>query len=672
MSIPRYSPSTGRFERGTDGGGGGPSSGSRVSRSDSIDSTDFGAFVDASSDPDPFAATAAAAAAEAPNNEDLFHAFEQAAIEQSKHRPSPPPIDLRSVESKLGTDILIPRRNPSHTGSSSNSNSNNHYANIEVLMGTASTSPSITRLDASVENLASSNAAHSSAGAGPSSAANTASSSAFSFFDLNLLDPQHANPDRPSLDPALLEDDPALLKEQLSLKRRQNSLAHARDYEGGSAPGHILSNSSNTTALHASSASSNKHRSPFPSLLPSGPAPISGAPGFDARAERNWNTGHWKFDVEHDPVVGPGTSPLSASHASLRSATSSSAHPRASTLPTPSSSSSHSAGPARSQTGNSNLDQAQAEGRAAAAAAAALTIRRPIQVTLTERHELTSEVIMPWHASHLQAALPPRLRLGRTWRLLYSLDQHGMSLATLYNNVAKGLDPSSRAARSSGGGGGDIGDGYMRGASAAARGAVGLAGSTGALRKVGGGLSITEAGLVLAVKDADDNVFGAFINERLRPKSGYYGSGECFLWKTTRQPASLSKLNPSLDPSRIKTFRWTGRNDYVLLTESSFLSIGSGDNGRYGLWLDSSLEKGVSSRCSTFGNDVLCDDEPGGEEQDGGGELAAANLDSVEEGKTKGAKSNDPFGMWDSGADDDGDEAKFEVMGLEVWAVGID
>ncbi|KAE8241729.1 hypothetical protein A4X13_0g7288 [Tilletia indica] len=640
MSIPQYSPTTGRFER--------PAHGNARSQSIDSNSSDFGAFVDATdSSPAPeqqqqlpttsslfdsiLSESSAGPSQQQQSDQDLFNAFEQAAIEQAQHRPSPPPIDLRSVEDKLGPEVLVPRRTPSHTSQ--------HTATTAGFpsSSSAANSPSITRLDASSELLNPNN--------------NNNNNSSFSFFDLAQLDPHHADPNRPALDPALLEDDPALLKEQLTLKRRQNSLAHARDYSDSG----------------ASSSHNHHHRIP-----PSGPTPIAGAPGFDARAEKNWNTGHWTFDLEHDPVLGSGTTPLSSSVASLRSTNSA----RASTLPAQGSSSHQhdasaqqggrrqSAATSPSRTSPSSSHQPPSNWSLSSNSATP-SIRRPITVRLTDRHELTSEVILPWHASHLQAALPPRLRLGQTWKLLYSLDQHGMSLATLYNNVAKGLDPS-RAPRSSGGGGDfSTGDSYMRGASAAARGAVGL-GSGAGVKKLGGGLSITEAGLILAVKDAEDNVFGAFINERLRPRTGYYGTGECFLWKTTRQPPSLKAANPSLEPNRIKTFRWTGRNDYVLLTESTFLSIGSGDNGRYGLWLGSSLEQGVSSRCSTFGNDVLCDDEPGGEEQDGGGELA----DRMEEERSKG---KDPFGLFDQGGvDSDGDEAKFEVMGLEVWAVGID
>ena len=59
-----------------------------------------------------------------------------------------------------------------------------------------------------------------------------------------------------------------------------------------------------------------------------------------------------------------------------------------------------------------------------------------------------------------------------------------------------------------------------------------------------------------------------------------------------------------------------------MFCEQTYISVGGGD-GRYGLWLDSSLERGVSAQCMTFGNEALS-----------------------EEGE------------------------KFEVMGVEVWSVG--
>lgn len=37
------------------------------------------------------------------------------------------------------------------------------------------------------------------------------------------------------------------------------------------------------------------------------------------------------------------------------------------------------------------------------------------------------------------------------------------------------------------------------------------------------------------------------------------------------------------------------------------MSLGGGD-GHYGLWLDDTFEKGISSHCLTFGNEPLSDE----------------------------------------------------------------
>ena len=60
----------------------------------------------------------------------------------------------------------------------------------------------------------------------------------------------------------------------------------------------------------------------------------------------------------------------------------------------------------------------------------------------------------------------------------------------------------------------------------------------------------------------------------------------------------------------------------MIFCDHNYISIGGGD-GRYGLWLDNVLERGISSTCPTFGNEPLS-----------------------EEGE------------------------KFEVMGVEIWWVG--
>ena len=73
---------------------------------------------------------------------------------------------------------------------------------------------------------------------------------------------------------------------------------------------------------------------------------------------------------------------------------------------------------------------------------------------------------------------------------------------------------------------------------------------------------------------------------------------------------------------RFKAFPYSGINDYLIFCEQGFLSVGGGD-GKYGLWLDGVLEKGISSSSMTFGNEVLS-----------------------EEGE------------------------KFEIVGVEVWCIG--
>ncbi|PWN54256.1 TLD-domain-containing protein [Violaceomyces palustris] len=325
-------------------------------------------------------------------------------------------------------------------------------------------------------------------------------------------------------------------------------------------------------------------------------APISGAPAFDPTSTRRWNTGSWTLDERKESK------------------------------------------------------------------------KRAIPVKMSDRREETEAVCEPWHAARIQAALPPRLQLGRTWKLLYSLDQHGISLQTLYHRVSSGLDPSKQGATS--GAGVKEAEGWLRGASSMTKSALGVqeaqSNDQGRIKHVGSGLSLPDAGIVVAIKDDEDNVFGAFVNEKIKPSQHYYGNGECFLWKTVVDGPDLSESKEEKSKTlpipgkagraveeggegdgdgddgsnrgkSIETFKWTGKNDYMVLTESDYISFGGG-NGRFGLWLDGKLERGVSSRCPAFDNDILCD-------------------------KTRRSLVHQEL---------EREEKKFECIGLEVWAVGID
>jgi hypothetical protein len=111
-------------------------------------------------------------------------------------------------------------------------------------------------------------------------------------------------------------------------------------------------------------------------------------------------------------------------------------------------------------------------------------------------------------------------------------------------------------------------------------------------------------GYVLALKDRQGAVFGAFVNEFFHPTDShrFYGNGQCFLWKSKQ--VDTEEEGPLL---QFQGFPYTGLNDYIIYCTSEFLSLGGGD-GHYGLWMDKDLIKGVSDRSLTFGNDPLSEE----------------------------------------------------------------
>lgn len=183
-------------------------------------------------------------------------------------------------------------------------------------------------------------------------------------------------------------------------------------------------------------------------------------------------------------------------------------------------------------------------------------------------------------AEEIRVLFPERKQLYDVWTLVYSLEQHGASLSTLYANCAS----SSYSEKG----------------------------------------SLSPHPYVLVVKDEMGNKFGAYVNESFKRSalangpSRFYGTGDCFLWKVREikpEPLVSSSARKEVQHDTqntqdvgyellIKGFPYTGVNDFVIYCTSQYLSLGGGD-GHYGLWLDDSLDRGVSSHSLTFGNEPL-------------------------------------------------------------------
>ncbi|KAH7103582.1 TLD-domain-containing protein [Auriculariales sp. MPI-PUGE-AT-0066] len=239
-------------------------------------------------------------------------------------------------------------------------------------------------------------------------------------------------------------------------------------------------------------------------------------------------------------------------------------------------------------------------------------------VTLLGRTPATTAVLEPELAAKIRPNLPALTRLQSRWTLLYSLDQHGISLGTLYKRCGPppGCEDLSRPT-------------------------------------------------LLVVRDADDGLFGVFITEGIRlsgsqmtmggvaagigGRRGFYGSGEAFLWRLTHGPphpdeTSLDTGSTPMDA--VQVYRWTGQNSYVALCEHDSISFGGGD-GHPGLWLDAALFDGSSAPCPTFGNDVLC-------------------------GTPYPRSGSPPVRREGSGATSRVHTEKFECVGVEAWLIGDD
>jgi len=106
-----------------------------------------------------------------------------------------------------------------------------------------------------------------------------------------------------------------------------------------------------------------------------------------------------------------------------------------------------------------------------------------IPIKLIERLDTTIPIIDNRIAEQIRTKIPHLYKEAIKWKLLYSIDQHGLSLNTLYSNI-KNAGPC-----------------------------------------------------IMAIKTENDEVFGAFTSEPFDPliSKSYYGSGLSFIWKLNEQ-----------------------------------------------------------------------------------------------------------------------------------------
>jgi len=94
---------------------------------------------------------------------------------------------------------------------------------------------------------------------------------------------------------------------------------------------------------------------------------------------------------------------------------------------------------------------------------------------------------------------------------------------------------------------------------------------------------------LLVIEDTQGGVFGALTSCPLRESDHFYGTGESFLF--TCRP-------------HWRLYSWAGDNQLFVRGTPHDLVVGAGE-GRFGIWLDSSLYQGRTQACQTYRNEPL-------------------------------------------------------------------
>ncbi|KAJ7858705.1 TLD-domain-containing protein, partial [Mycena olivaceomarginata] len=287
------------------------------------------------------------------------------------------------------------------------------------------------------------------------------------------------------------------------------------------------------------------HFTPFGAKPTDTYAPPSGAPGFRGATAYDWDKGYSRA-LERDLGVGAHER-TRVPYADFEEEVIS--DPR---RPSPANGNGRGNGQGRGGGGVGGVGNGNGGGNGGGKEGVGVLLDKKMSgvISLTGRREGTVGVLTQELVALIHAHLPALLRLPRQWTLFYSLDQHGISLNTLYARCAP--PSSSRPPH--------------------------------------------PKGALVVMQDAAGMLFGAWVADGCEGAQGgdiMGAASRAFLWRYL--PSS----------GKFDVYKWTGKNDYVALCEEGFISFGGGD-GHYGLYLDESLFDGSSARCPTFDNEPLC------------------------------------------------------------------
>jgi len=128
---------------------------------------------------------------------------------------------------------------------------------------------------------------------------------------------------------------------------------------------------------------------------------------------------------------------------------------------------------------------------------------------------------------------------------------------------------------------------------------------------------------VLLVQDAEDELFGGFASCAWVPHNLFYGSGEAFLFsfgRVARRTGSRGLIDVGAEPARkgrrareeklpqVTTWTWSAKNSFIQYSDHTLLGMGGG-NGKHAFAIREDLLHGLSNPTETFGNPTLSTSE---------------------------------------------------------------